>query len=99
MGKRPDTMTPFEEKAINDLALAMVDLDSDRTWIASQAESVAQLLGCTTAQLFAYLQPALCSIMSGPRVLDYWGQPMIDIQAAKASLQGWKLGAAVRPAL
>lgn len=75
----------FERKAISDLALALLDWDTDRGSLPERAEAVAQIASCTPAQLFAYMHVHLCSLMGLPRVSDFFGHPTLDIEFAKAS--------------
>ncbi len=79
-------LTPFEEKAIYEIALAMFDHNAPRATLAAQIESTAALLNCTPTELIAgRVTSCIRGIQSHDRKLDTFDLPCIDIDAARAA--------------
>lgn len=80
-------LTGFQVKALNDFGLALVDYDTDRLGLPAYAKAVAEIVGCTIEELFCCLHGVLCSVMTMKRELDVFGEPMIDLAAAKERMR------------
>lgn len=87
-------LTRFEENALRSLARELLNVHADRAVLASRAEQVAALVRCTPSELFVYMQMFLSGLQTLPRVQGFFGEPLIDQDAARESDEQEMSGAA-----
>lgn len=85
---RSETLSKFQEKRVDDIAIAMFDYHVTSDELISQLEEAARILDCTVAQLTAtYVRSSLSVFAQTPRHINHnLGVLDFDLDYARKSL-------------